>query len=608
MKCFLLLFTLFPCYLSATLYEGVKPNIIVILTDDQGSIDLNTYGAKDLYTPNIDKLASSGVQFSQFYSAAPLCSPSRAALLTGLTPQGAGLPTNASSTKGAKGMPGNKTTMAETFKRLDYKTAHIGKWHLGFSPDTMPLAQGFDYSFGHMGGAIDNFSHFFYWSGSNRHDLYENEQEVWHDGHYFPDLMNQKAINFIEDNQETPFFLYYAINSPHYPVQPKQKWREFYKDLPMPRRDYAAFISTVDENVGALISSLEKNNLRDNTIIIFQSDHGHSLESRAFGGGSSGIFRGAKTSLFEGGIRVPAIISYPNKIDKNQLRDQMAVGVDWLPTLLEYLNQPIPPLDGKSLKNVIDNNDDSPHAEYYWKQGITWAIRRGDWKLIGYPHDPQNKIPLTAGKDDLFLANIKNNPSETINYAEQHSEITQQLLSNYLTWKFSDPSDIPSQQEEIRSIANKSKVTLQFQPSEKYREAGAMSLVDEKLGSRQFTTGNWLGFEKNDLNAIIDLGSIKNFDQLIIGSLQNTDSWIFHPPYIEASWSVDGKNYTPPIRIHNSLIENDTQILINRNKIFKENSHARYIKVTAKNIEKCPPWHKGNGKNAFLFIDEISVL
>ena len=424
--------------------------------------------------------------------------------------------------------------------------------------------------------------------------------------------MKEQAIGFIEENTNQPFFLYYAINSPHYPVQPKQKWREYYKNIDMPRRDYAAFISTMDENIGELITTLEKNSLRDNTIIIFQSDHGHSMESRAFGGGNSGIYRGAKTSLFEGGIRVPAIISYPEKIKKNQVRDQMVIGVDWLPTLLDYLNQPIPELDGKSLKQVIDNNEKSPHHTYYWKQGITWAIRQGDWKLIGFVHDPQQKAPLNPDKDTLFLANIKQDPGALTNYADKFPEKTQQLLKSYLQWQFADPSDIPSKQEKIKSIAKNSAISLRYQPSSKYRAGGANSLVDEKTGNRQYNVttsqGNWLGFEKQDLIATIDLGSVKNFDQIIIGSLQDTNSWIFHPPYIDVSWSVDGENYTSPIRVKNSLVKNDTRIYINRNKIFKENSHARYLKVIAKNIGLCPPWHQGNGKSAWLFIDEISVL
>lgn len=177
-----------------------KPNVIVILTDDQGSIDVNCYGAKDLTTPNMDKLAKTGIKFTQFYVAAPVCSPSRASMLTGMNPHAAGLPGNASSQEGSSGMPTDRVTIAEVMKQAGYATAHIGKWHIGYTPETMPLGQGFDYSFGHMGGCIDNYSHFFYWNGPNRHDLWENGKEVYREGEYFGDLMEQKAKDYIENH------------------------------------------------------------------------------------------------------------------------------------------------------------------------------------------------------------------------------------------------------------------------------------------------------------------------------------------------------------------------------------------------------------------------
>jgi len=169
-----------------------QPNVIVIYTDDQGTIDLNSFGATDLVTPNMDKVVKSGIKFTQFYGA-PVCSPSRAGLLTGKTPQRAGVPGNVSSLSLEAGMPNEQYTMAEMFKDAGYKTAHIGKWHLGHGKDKQPNAQGFDYSFGHFVGCIDNFSHFFYWQGPNRHDLYRNGEEVFYDGEFFPELMVKEA-------------------------------------------------------------------------------------------------------------------------------------------------------------------------------------------------------------------------------------------------------------------------------------------------------------------------------------------------------------------------------------------------------------------------------
>lgn len=413
------------------------PNVIIIYTDDQGTIDANCFGAKDLFTPNMDRLAETGVKFTQFYAAAPVCSPSRAALMTGKTPLAAGLPGNASSQKGNHGLPTEEITIAEQLKDNGYVTGHIGKWHLGYTPETMPNGQGFDYSFGHMGGCIDNYSHFFYWKGPNRHDLWENGEEIWMDGEYFQDLMADKVDVFLEEYQDAPFFLYYAINLPHYPLQGTAKWREYYKDMESPRSMYAATISTVDERIGQLLDQLESLGLRDNTIIIFQSDHGHSTEVRTFGGGgSAGIYRGAKFSLFEGGIRVPAMISWPAKLPQAEVRNQMCVNVDWFPTILDLceITYDEKAFEGKSMKKVILDQAPSTHEVFWWfSRKDRWAVRRGDWKLLKNPIDPSEKAPI-AEKDSLFLVNIQEAPNEMENVASQHPEIVKELIQEYQNW------------------------------------------------------------------------------------------------------------------------------------------------------------------------------
>ena len=158
------------------------------------------------------------------------------------------------------------------------------KWHLGYTPQTMPNGQGFDHSFGHMGGCIDNYSHFFYWQGPNRHDLWRNGEEIFEDGKFFPELMAAEAGKFIQQNKDKPFFMYFALNSPHYPYQGYAKWLKHYKNLPYPRNLYAAFLSTQDEAIGQLVGTVDRLGLRKNTIIIFQSDHGHSHDSLAMPG------------------------------------------------------------------------------------------------------------------------------------------------------------------------------------------------------------------------------------------------------------------------------------------------------------------------------------
>ncbi len=590
--------------------QNKQPNVIVILTDDQGSIDMNCYGAKDLTTPHMDRLAETGVKFTQFYVAAPVCSPSRASMLTGQNPHAAGLPGNASSHQGHTGMPTEKITLAEVMKDAGYATAHIGKWHIGYTPETMPLGQGFDYSFGHMGGCIDNYSHFFYWNGPNRHDLWENGQEVWHDGEYFGQLMADKADAFIEAHQDDPFFMYYAINMPHYPLQPTAKWRDHYKDLEMPRRDYAAFISTMDDYIGQLLSTLERLGLRENTIVVLQSDHGHSTEDRTFGGGGdAGPFRGCKFTLFEGGIRVPSIISYPKAIPQNVTRHQMAFNVDWLPTLADYCGIDKLPenLDGKSLKKVIEKGKASPHEIFRWKSGASWAVRQGDWKLIGYPQDPIHPELLNPDTDQLFLVNLKQDSTEMTNLAASYPEKTEALKQAYLRWEHANEEDIPTKRLQLKHKAIGQSIELKTTPHPKYSAGGATALIDGETGTRFFNDGFWMGFNGNDLEAMIDFHKMENFNQVSVGMVQDAESWVFFPKSIEVSWSEDGTSFSKPLIRKIEPLESLGRKSTQRITLQQEDMHGRFMKVVVKNSGVCPDWHVAKGEKAWLFIDEISI-
>ena len=435
-----LLVCFLPFVLLSAQKNNVKPNVIIIYTDDQGAIDLNIYGAKDLVTPHMDALVRSGVRFTQFYGA-PVCSPSRAGLLTGKTPQRAGVPGNVPSVSpGDKGLPGNQYTIAEMFKDEGYKTALIGKWHLGDQEGMLPNDQGFDYSFGHHVGCIDNYSHYFYWEGPNRHDLYRNGEEIFLDGQFFPDLMVKEASRFLEENKEEPFFMYYALNTPHYPYQGTPEWLEYYKKkgLAYPRDLYAAFLSTQDDKIGELIAKLEDLGLKENTIIVFQSDNGYSTEQRAhYGGGNAGPYRGSKSCLFEGGFRVPAAITWPGNIPQDEVRDQFSVNADWMPTLANLCGIKIDTdaLDGRTLLPVInDATAKSQHNEIFsWKHGKQWATRSGKWKLLGNPVDNSNKAKLTE-EDKLFLVDLEMDPGEMTNLAKKNPKKVEELKKQYESW------------------------------------------------------------------------------------------------------------------------------------------------------------------------------
>ncbi len=440
--------------------EMQRPNVVLIYSDDQGAVDLGCYGTKDVLSPNIDGLAKSGVRFTQMYAPAPVCSASRAGLMTGKMPTRAGVPANVSCMFGRPGMPTEQYTIAELFHDAGYRTGLFGKWHLGYSPETIPTAQGFDEHYGIMGGVIDNWSHYIYWEGACRHDLWKNGKEIYEPGQYFPQRMTDECIDFIKRNKEKPFFTYVAYNIPHYPVQPTTETMESYENV-VPqevlyagkfnstvdvRRLYTAFLTDMDKQIGRIVEALEKEGLRENTIIVFQADQGHSFEERTgYGGGWAGPYRGGKFSMYEGGIRVPSVVSWPKSLPKDVVRNQILSGCDWMPTLAELCGVAFPKqelkevIDGKSFADALKNDGPSPHEELYWDVkplNGQWALRKGDWKLLANPIDvskptPWNmnnpRFPQQPPEPPLVLIDLKNDPGETTNLAEKHPEVVEEL-------------------------------------------------------------------------------------------------------------------------------------------------------------------------------------
>ncbi len=419
-----------------------KPNVILIYTDDQGTFDLGCYGSDDIETPNIDEIAARGTRFTQFY-AAPVSSASRASLLTGQFCRRAGEMANS----GLGGMASDKETIAERMKKAGYNTAALGKWHVGSHPMISPNNRGFDYFFGFKGGCEDSYSHFFYWGGANYHDLWENDREVYRPGRFLADETFVEMKNFIEgQDNDNPFFIYWAINIPHYPYQPKEKWIRYYEenfpDMKKNRQMYNAFISTMDEIIGQMTDYLEEKGLDDNTIIVFQSDNGYSGETPAWGGGGNrGHYRGCKFSLFEGGIRVPSIVSYPGVVPEGEVRDQMTMNIDWFPTIVDLagISAEGMDVDGKSLVPLImDPSASSRHEVLYFDFLDQWAVRKGDWKLIFNVTDSDdgNKRETIEG---YYLTNLAIDPSEKRNLAGEYPEIVEELSRMKKEWDASIP-------------------------------------------------------------------------------------------------------------------------------------------------------------------------
>lgn len=411
-----------------------RPNVILIVSDDQGSVDLGCYGATDLHTPNLDALAARGILFPEFYVASPICSPSRGALLTGRYPRRNGLDTNAG---GDRGLPPEEVSLANLFKDAGYRTAVFGKWHLGMREDMSPTSRGFDEFLGHKEGCTDNYSHFFYWSGPNRHDLWRNKEEIHEDGAFFPDLVTREALRFLEEQRENPFFLYLPYNMPHYPMQAKQEFDALYEGMEQPRRRYAAFVSNLDHCVGQVLEKVDVLGLREDTIVLFLSDNGHSVEERAFhGGGSAGPFRGHKFTLWEGGIRTPCLFSWPGVMPEGEVQQTVVSAMDWLPTLAACCSLSLPDrvLDGKDLTSILRTASSGEiHEALHWMVDGQWAVRTGPWKLV-FTAVPGEGASAEKQKGEIFLVNLHEDPGETTNLADANPDLVNELTRLHEVW------------------------------------------------------------------------------------------------------------------------------------------------------------------------------
>jgi arylsulfatase A len=395
------------------------PNVILILADDLGSRDLGCYGAGDLDTPILDTLADRGVRFEQFYVTAPACLPSRASLMTGRHPQHVLEP--------GVGMSSSAVTLAELLRSAGYRTAVFGKWHLGSREEASPLEQGFDRFVGFKFGAIDNYSHYDYWSGGASPAFWRESEMRGEAGAYFPDIVTDEAVQFIGTNRDHPFFLYLPYNIPHYPLQSPSEIYARYEHLDHgPRRFYGAFVSAMDERIGRVLQAVGDNGLTRDTIIVFLSDHGHSEEAPAMGGGGRATpYRGGKATLWEGGIRVPCIVAWPGTLPAGQVRHQPSSSIDWLPTIAEWCGVPLLGLeiDGHSLRAVIETAQAvATHETLFWTWDGWTAVRDGPWKLV------------VDGDGSGHLYNLASDPGERRNLLVSQTATAQRLAGLREAW------------------------------------------------------------------------------------------------------------------------------------------------------------------------------
>ena len=416
------------------------PNVVIIYTDDLGWGDLACYGSAELETPHLDALAARGVRLTDWYSNSPVCSPSRAALLTGRHPAHAGVESILGAARSVTGLP-DQPTLASRLADAGWTTAIFGKWHLGVEPGSAPLRRGFGHHFGFRAGCVDYYSHIMYWGAQHPlHDLWDDDTEVWRNGEYLTDVITDAAVEFL-DSAPDRFFCYVPYNAPHYPMHAPAEAMAKFAHLPWERQVMAAMIAHVDDGVGRIVEALRRTGRLDDTIIVFSSDNGPSAEERnwlggeeiAYPGGSAGGLRGHKGSVFEGGIRVPGIWSWPARLPQGVVCDEPAMMMDVMPTVLAAAGLPVTEqddLDGVDLTSLLAGGHGPGERTLTWEYEGQLAIRRGRWKLVIDPKDRLGR-PQQPGR---LLFDLAADPAETTDLSEARPDLVAELAAAAAAW------------------------------------------------------------------------------------------------------------------------------------------------------------------------------
>ena len=431
-----------PIASAADKQRSARPNIIVILTDDQGYGDLSSYGAKDLKTPHLDALMAAGARMNNFYANCPVCSPTRAALLTGRYPDMVGVPgvirTHKRSNWGH--MIPEATLLPKLLKPAGYHTAIVGKWHLGLEAPNTPIPRGFDHFHGYLGDMMDDYYK------HRRHGINYmtlGEKTIDPKGHA-TDLFTQWAVDYIKQRAKSPkpFFLYLAYNAPHTPIQPPKDWlkrvKEREKGISDKRARLVALIEHLDDGIGKVIAALKETAQADDTLVIFTSDNGGQSNV----GANNGSLNGGKQQMLEGGIRVAMCAVWPGKIKPGSRCDEVAMTMDLFPTVCEAAGAKIDyPIDGVSiLDGLLGRKFKIPDRYLFWmrlegggyKGKIYYAVRHGRWKLM------QNKQ-----SEPMRLYDLQEDPGETKPLSTEHEAYKQ--LSTALAGHVAKAGKIPWQ-------------------------------------------------------------------------------------------------------------------------------------------------------------------
>ncbi len=432
---------------AATATGAKKPNIVLIVSDDQGYKDVGFNGLTDFKTPNIDALAASGTICTQGYVTFSVCSPSRAGFVSGRHGARMGYDTNADGDNRKNpmiGLPLSERTIGDALKEADYHTGIIGKWHLGSQPYFHPNERGFDEFYGFLRGG----HRFWNWTPTPESKRVEAENSQWGDysapmmrqkqfepgaeKRYLTDVFTDEAISYVERNKEKPFFLYLAYNAPHEPLEASPEWLARVPNLKGRRQTYAAMITSMDDGIGKVRAKLKELNLDKNTLIYFVSDNGGSPSNAS----DNSPLRGHKSDVWEGGVRVPFVVSWPGHVPVGAKYNKPVSTLDFVPTSLAVAGVDttgVPGIEGTNLIPFLDGKDKAaPHDKLFWREftGV-WAIREGDWKLV------QDK----DGSRHLF--NIAKDNSEKNDVRKQNPKIAARLLKDWREWNATNAAFMP---------------------------------------------------------------------------------------------------------------------------------------------------------------------
>ena len=415
--------------------DAPKPNIVVILADDLGSHDVGWRGS-EIKTPNLDQLAHSGARLDQFY-VQPVCSPTRASLMTGRYPFRYGFQTGVVRPWAQYGLPLEERVLPVALHDAGYETAIVGKWHLGhFRPEYLPTRRGFDHQYGHYNGALDYFTHI----RDGGFDWHRDDKEN-HDEGYSTELVGKEASRLIKNRDaKRPLFLYVPFNGVHGPYQVPPRYSAPYTQFQGRRKTYAGMVAALDEAVGEIVATLREQKILDNTLIIFSSDNGGPQPGEVT---SNGTLRAGKGTVYEGGVRVCAFATWPGHIKPDSVINTPIHMVDWYPTLLKLAGAPIEqklPIDGKDIWPVVTSGAPTTHEAFILNAAPHGgAIRVGDWKLVlngaatSEEESPPPKRAAKRGKasEDIELYNLADDPSETKNLAASNPEKVKELQAKY---------------------------------------------------------------------------------------------------------------------------------------------------------------------------------